>query len=230
MNKLKFHCLQHANFEGPAYIAEWVQQNGHDISYTKLYENQHFPSTGSFDVLIIMGGSMGANDEDKFHWIVSEKKFISEAIREKKKIIGICLGSQLLASTMGAKVYPNKEKEIGFFPISIANNHKIVEGFPKQVFVFQWHGDTFDLPQGAIHLASSEACVNQAFIKDGHILAIQFHMEVTEESIHEFIKLGKTELTSAPFIQMANEIKEGYRYIPTCHLLLDNLLENFLSL
>ena len=160
-----------------------------------------------------------------------EKKFIAKAIKHKKKIIGICLGSQLLASILGSRVYPNKEKEIGFFPINkVASNHPVLENFPDQPIVFHWHGDTFDLPKDAILLASSEICKNQAFIWNNQVLGLQFHIEVTESSIGELIKSGKSELIEAPFIQSASKIQEGYQYIPTCHILLESVIEKFLTL
>jgi GMP synthase-like glutamine amidotransferase len=230
MEKLKFHCIQHASFEGAAYLGEWILNNDHDLSYTRLFEEHSLPSVNSFDVLVIMGGPMSVNDTDKFKWLAKEKKFIHEAIHKKKKIIGICLGSQLLADVLGAKVFANHEKEIGFFAVQKATDHQVFVNFPIQSIIFQWHGDTFDLPKGATLLASSEACKNQAFIWNNQVLGLQFHIEVTEDSVLELIESGKDELVQATYIQQPEKIKEGFQFIPTCHIILDGLMEKFLSL
>jgi len=227
--KLQFHCLQHKAFEGPDKIGEWIINNEYSLSFTKFYLNEPLPQHSDYDVLIVMGGPMGVYDESKYPWLIEEKKFLKEAISKNKKILGVCLGSQLLANVLGAKVYPNKEKEIGFFPINkIQSQSTLLSNFPENFIVFQWHGDTFDLPAGAKLLASSDVCKNQAFAYGNNVLALQFHFEVTETSIDEFLIQGKNEIVEKPYIQSVDEIKKGYKFIPTCNLLLDELLQKFI--
>jgi GMP synthase-like glutamine amidotransferase len=227
---MRFHCLQHIEFEEPAYISDWVNQNGYSMSFTKFYLNEELPKHSNYDVLLIMGGPMGVNDEDIYPWLRKEKEFIKEAIDLNKKVVGICLGSQLLASAMGSKVYPNSEKEIGFFPIIKVSEHPVFNGFPESALVFHWHGDTFDLPKNAKLIFSSEVCTNQAFVYNNYVLGLQFHIEITEKLIESWLVEGNNEFGRSRYTQSKEEIIQGLKYIPTCNLLLDDLLTKFLSL
>lgn len=229
MQKLRIHCLQHAPHEGPGFIKQYIKKYGHTLSYTRFYKNENLPNQNSFDVLLIMGGPMGVYDESLYGWLKIEKRFIYESIECNKKIIGICLGSQLLVDVLGAMVYPNKEKEIGFFPIIKKSNNKLFNAFPDSSIVFHWHGDTFDLPKGAELLASSEACTNQAFLFNKNVLALQFHIEVTAQLIQGFLINSNNELLKKPYIQTKEEILSGFKYIAGCNLLLEELLKIFLN-
>ena len=230
MIKNHFHCLQHKPFEGPNKIGEWIINNGYTLTFTRFYLNEKLPLHNEYDTLIVMGGPMGVYDESQYTWLIEEKKFLKEAISLNKKILGVCLGSQLLADALGANVYPNKEKEIGFLSINkVQAKSTLLSNFPETSVVFQWHGDTFDLPVGAELLASSDVCKNQAFVYGGNVLALQFHFEVTEASIDEFLVQGKNELIEKPYIQNVDTIRNGYKYLPTCHLLLDELLQKFID-
>jgi GMP synthase-like glutamine amidotransferase len=227
---MRFHCLQHIEIEEPAYIKDWINQNGHSLTLTKFFENEELQLHSAYDILLIMGGPMGAYDEDIYPWLRKEKIFIKEAIGLNKKVIGICLGSQLLAAAIGSKVYPNKEKEIGFFPIKKVSNHKVFDGFPDSAMVFHWHGDTFDLPKNSQLIFSSEVCTNQAFICNDNVLGLQFHIEITEQLIQSWLIEGGDEFDKNDYTQSKESIIEGLKYIPTCNLLLDDLLTKFLSL
>jgi GMP synthase-like glutamine amidotransferase len=230
MSILRFHIIQHVAFEGPGYIAEWIEKQRYKLSYTHLYNNEALPLHTSYDVLIVMGGPMGVYDHDKYPWLILEKKFLSEAISLNKKILGICLGSQLLASVLGARVYANSEKEIGFLPVTrVSDQNAFFCHFPDATIVFHWHGDTFDLPPHAILLASSEACVNQAFVVNNTILGLQFHLEVTSESVHDLLHHGKHELIEKPYIQKESDIVDKLKYLPSCHMLLESILEQFVE-
>ena len=207
MNKLRIHTLIHVPFEGLGCIENWIQQKGHIVIFTKLYEEIIYPTSEEYDWLIVMGGPMSVYDEDIFPWLTEEKKFIRSAIDSGKTVIGICLGSQFIADVLGAKVYPNKIKEIGWLEISKTNNHPLTENFTNKTTVFQWHGDTFDIPADADQLFESDVCKNQAFIYDNRVLALQFHFEATPASIHEMLVHGAAELIPAATIQTADEIK-----------------------
>lgn len=113
---MKIHYLQHVPFELPEHISVWAKEKGHEITGTLLYENYYLPELSEFDLLVILGGPMGVDDEDKHPWLVLEKHFIKEAIQHRKLVIGICLGAQLIAEILGGKVYKNHYKEIGWFP------------------------------------------------------------------------------------------------------------------
>jgi GMP synthase-like glutamine amidotransferase len=173
---------------------------------------------------------MGAYEENIYPWLKKEKILIKEAIDLNKKVIGICLGSQLLASAMGSKVYQNSEKEIGFFPIIKVGEHPIFDGFPESAIVFHWHGDTFDLPKNSELIFSSDVCRNQAFVYNNNVLGLQFHIEITEKLIQNWLNEGNNEFGKSRYTQSKEEIIQGLKYIPTCNLLLDDLLTKFLSL
>ena len=132
---------------------------------------------------------MSANDDAKYPWLTAEKQFIKKAIDSDKIVIGVCLGAQLIAAALGAKVYRNKYKEIGWFDITPAKDAKktiLADCFAATQTAFHWHGDTFDLPNRAIHLASSDACKNQGYIIDGCVIGFQFHLETTVDSAKDF--------------------------------------------
>lgn len=229
----KVHYLQHVPFEGLGYIETWVREKGCDLSVTKLFEEHQFPDLKSFDLLIIMGGPMGVYEEDKYLWLAEEKFFIKKAIDAGKCVLGICLGSQLIAASLGAKVYPNLEKEIGWLPITFTDDiaqKELFDSKEKSLFVFQWHGDTFDLPQNAKLLASSNVCCNQAFLYNNNVLGLQFHFEVTEASCSEMLENGIEELVTAPYIQSANYIRTNMHYITLCNHIMNNLLNKLTNL
>lgn len=201
MKKIKIHCLQHVAFENLGCIENWIIEKEHQITYTKFFEETVFPETSDFDWLIILGGPMSVNDIEDFPWIIDEKNFIEKSIKASKTILGICLGSQLIASVLGSKVYSNLEKEIGWFPISKVGEENILFSKEDKLVVFHWHGETFDLPKDAKLLASSEACKNQAFQYKDTIFGLQFHLEATPESLAKMVTFGKEELINSKFIQ-----------------------------
>jgi GMP synthase-like glutamine amidotransferase len=206
---MRIHYFQHVPFEGLGNIEKWIKSNGHSLSATRFYENAALPKLTEIDWLIIMGGPMGAYEENIYRWLANEKKFIEQAMERGIKILGICLGAQLIAAVLGAKVYPNEHKEIGWFPLRLTAAgaaSPIFEGFPAEFTAFHWHGDTFDLPAGAVHLAASEACVHQAFLYNKNILALQFHLDVLKDDIAKWVQSGANELIEAPYIQKAGEM------------------------
>ena len=231
---MRIHLLQHVNFESGGFIENWIKENNHSLTVTRFFKSENLPPLNEIDWLIIMGGPMGVYDEDKYPWLKDEKQFIASAIKAGKTVLGICLGSQLIADALGAKIYPNKFKEIGWFPISLTDegrNNYFVNSIQDKQIVFHWHGDTFDLPEGAIHLAKSAGCLNQAFVSNEKVVGLQFHLEVTEKSLKDMIENGKNEIREAKYIQNENGIYEGTINCEKNNSLLNNLLnrlaENF---
>ncbi|PXV62179.1 GMP synthase-like glutamine amidotransferase [Dysgonomonas alginatilytica] len=227
-NNLRIHCLIHVSFEGIGHIESWAKKHNYHLSYTYLFEEVSFPSKDEFDMLIIMGGPMNIYEEELYPWLVPEKKFIREAIESDKTVIGFCLGSQLIADVLGGKITSNKDKEIGWFPIVLTDEAKNTPIFPNQDLdfsVFHWHGDTFSLPQNSVKLASSRGCGNQAFLYNERVVGLQFHLEVTPESLDEMIKNGKSELQDGKYIQSAQEMKNNTHFISQCNDLLENILD-----
>jgi len=225
---MRIHYFQHVPFEGLGYIENWALQNGHTLTATKFYENAALPGLSQLDWLIVMGGPMGVYDEDKFPWLKTEKAFIEQAIQANKTVIGICLGAQLIAAVLGAEVYPNKEKEIGWFEVSLtpAGRESLLYNDVAPTFkVFHWHGDTFSLPRHSEHLLESAACKNQAFLYGNRVLGLQFHLEATPATLKEMVAYGKNELTDGKYIQGAETILDGIKETEKTNLLLKQLLD-----
>jgi len=194
---MKIRVLQHVAHEGPAGIERWAASRGHTLEITRLDRGEPLPDVAAFDALVIMGGPMSANDEGLHPWIAPEKRLIQAAIQESRRILGVCLGSQMIASALGRRVFATPVPEIGWFPVRVraeaARSRTFAGVMLGSTFrPFHWHGETFDLPEGALHLAETDDCPNQAFeIEfDGGpsrggalVLALQFHMEATAASI-----------------------------------------------
>jgi len=212
---MRVHCFQHVPFEGPGSIADWLGSINADVGVTRFFESPVFPEVNDIDLLIVMGGPMSVNDESVFPWLIPEKAFIHSAIAANKAVIGICLGAQLIANALGAAVYANTEKEIGWFPINgidPGGNDSFL--FPDELRVFHWHGETFDLPDGAMCLASSDACQNQAFQLGERVIGLQFHLEMTPQSVRDIVHHCRAEIIASRYVQSAPEIlaAEGVAY------------------
>jgi GMP synthase-like glutamine amidotransferase len=221
--------FMHVPFEGLGCIEQWITKNNHSVTYTHFYENYKLPEISDIDWLIVMGGPMGVYDEAVHPWLSDEKAFIRKAIDAGKTVLGICLGSQLIAEVLGAKVYPNKQKEIGWFDVTLsetAKTNSVFFGFEDKFPVFHWHGDTFDLPQGSKHLISSEVCRNQAFLYNDKVLGLQFHFEVTAETLHGMVENGMSELIEDKTIQSANKILSTNEFIAANNLRMHQILDN----
>lgn len=204
---MQVHCLQHVPFEGLGSIEPWLGKAGCQISTTRWFEASALPQPGQLDLLVVMGGPMSVNDEDAFPWLAQEKRFIRNVIEAGKPILGICLGAQLIAAAAGARVYPNAVKEIGWFPVQgIASKASTAFRFPPSLRAFHWHGETFDLPRGAIRLARSPGCENQAFQIGSSIIGLQFHLETTPLSARQIIDNCRNELVRSQYVQSENEI------------------------
>ncbi len=202
---MNVQCFQHVPFESLGNIEEWIALRKHRLRMTRFFAGDGLPKADDVDFLIVMGGTMSANDEAIHPWLADEKKFIASAIRRGVKVLGICLGAQLIASVLGARVYPNACREIGWFPVRLTpagRGASFFDAFPDEFSVFHWHGDTFDLPPGALHLASSAGCRHQAFSYQSHVLALQFHLDVRRDDIAAWISNGAEDLKhNGPYIQ-----------------------------
>ena len=227
--QIRIHYLQHVPFEGPGCIKEWTEKKNHQLSVTRLYEEEVPPALSEIDWLIIMGGPMGIYDDQEYPWLTDEKRYLRKAVEKNKVIIGICLGAQLLANALGARVNPGKNKEIGWFPISKTETGKasiLFDVMPDQITVFHWHGDQFDIPPECLHLVKSEACPNQAFQYKDRIIGLQFHLEATADSIRGMIEHAGSELTgTSSFIQSQKTIFEGLNYCQQGNEIMFSLLD-----
>ncbi|MFN8628404.1 MAG: type 1 glutamine amidotransferase [Candidatus Binatia bacterium] len=203
---MRIHYLQHVAFEGPGSIAAWAQRAGHQLTATRFHEAEHLPALEAVDWLVVMGGPMSVHDERAHPWLLQEKRFIEAAIAAGKTVLGICLGAQLIAQVLGARVYPNPVKEIGWFPVERtpqATATSVGAVLPARFEAFHWHGETFDLPADAVHLARSEACAQQAFVYRERVVALQFHLETTRTGVEDLSARCAAEIHPGPFVQPA---------------------------
>jgi GMP synthase-like glutamine amidotransferase len=201
---LRIEILQHVAFEGLGSMETWFRPRGHSLKYTRLYAGESPGGAAAqeppADWLIVMGGPMGVHDEAEFSWLAAEKRAIEAALKRGAALLGVCLGAQLLAHVLGAQVTRNPEKEIGWFPVDLAPEAAGAwpgKVFPSHFTPFHWHGDTFGIPAGAIPLASSAACRQQGFLYRENALGLQFHPEITADSLAGLLRHCGDELAIA---------------------------------
>ena len=207
---MKVHVLQHVPSEGLGSIQSWLEKRGATVTCTCFFESSALPVAGEQDLVIALGGPMSVNDEEILPWLRVEKEFIREAMDSGKAVLGICLGSQLIANALGASVQANPCKEIGWFPVTATQPAQDTFHFPAVANVFHWHGETFELPAGAVHLARSAACENQGFQYGRRVIGLQFHLETTPDSARAFVEEDNgEELVDAPYIQTAQQILDA---------------------
>jgi GMP synthase (glutamine-hydrolysing) len=231
MPGLRIHYFQHLLHEDLGSIENWVKMNGHTITCTRFFADDPIPSLDDIDWLIVMGGAMGVYDDDKFPWLRDEWAFIRRAIDAGKTVMGICLGAQLIAHALNARVYPGPAKEIGWLPVSktvAGRDSLLLADMPDPFVVFQWHGDTFDLPEGAQWLAGSDAVAHQAFSYDDRVLALQFHLEATAKSVEDFLREDGDhgEIAAGGLhVQSKDQIRAGMHNAETTNRVMTALLD-----
>lgn len=223
---MRAHVLQHVPFEGLGSIGAWLSARRADVSYTRFFENPSLPAVGDIDLLIAMGGPMSVNDEEQLPWLRAEKRFVAQAVAQGKPVLGICLGAQLIANALGARVYPGPHKEIGWFPVTAEPRDEKTFAFPAELRAFHWHGETFDLPSGAVRLARSAACANQAFQVGERAIGLQFHLETTPASADAIIAHCRDELVAGPYVQTEEALRATP---PPSYAAVNALMENLLD-
>jgi GMP synthase (glutamine-hydrolysing) len=174
--------LQHIACEPPGAYEDVLNERGVTIHRVELDEGDALPDWRTFDAIVAMGGPMGALDDEEHPWLENEKRLIGDAVRSGLPFWGVCLGVQLLAASLGARVYPGPAPEVGLLPVLLTDEARadpVFAGMPRELLRLQWHGDTFDLPDGAARLAGSPAYPNQAFRVGTAAYGVQFHLEVS---------------------------------------------------
>ncbi len=192
--------IKNITSEGPGTIEDFLTKEEIPFSIIELGSGQTPPPLEGFNSLVVMGGPMGVYELERYPHLVIESRIIREAINRDMRVLGICLGSQIIAHCLGAEVYPGPEKEIGWYHVNLTGDglkdplmrrlaiHPKVGDFWRKFKVFHWHGDTFDLPLGAVLLASSELYKNQVFRYGDNVYGFQFHMEVTKDMLTEWFQ------------------------------------------
>jgi GMP synthase-like glutamine amidotransferase len=193
--------FQHTPEEKPGTLEQWLESARFPFHVHHYYQAEEAPTAAAYDWLIILGGPMNVNDEEKHPWLAKEKEFLRTWIASGKPVLGICLGGQLLAQALGGKVDKNEVREIGFHAVErTGRDHAALRRWPQALSVFQWHEDRFSLPEGAQSLLTSPVCAHQAFAKGDRLLGLQFHPESTAEWIHGNYE-GFTPKENEPHVQ-----------------------------
>ncbi|MDH4560821.1 type 1 glutamine amidotransferase [Pseudomonas sp. BN411] len=226
---MRVAILQHAPFEGPGRISQWLDLRAAKVQVFNLYADARLPKPDDFDLLIVMGGPMSVHDEEALPWLKAEKKLIRKSLGAGKRILGICLGGQLLAQALGAEVRKG-EAEIGWWSMEKrpeADRSPLGRMLPQRLLAMHWHGETFDLPAGAIPLYGSAACANQGFVWKERAIGLQCHLEGTPESIEAMLDAYAADLELSGSVEDAAAIRDGFPHCsalaPTLFRLLDYL-------
>ncbi len=212
--------LQHEPHEGLGAWDPLFKSQGRRVVFRNLFAGEKVPleeELCEWEGIVLMGGAMSANDENKLDFIRDELKMIPQAIELKIPLLGVCLGSQLIAKALGAKISRGTQKEIGWHPLQLGiscSKDNLFGGLSGPVMMFQWHGETFELPSGSIHLAKSALYPNQAFRYADRIYGLQFHCEMTDSMIREWVKVGEKELEECK-ISGDKILEESLKYLPT---------------
>ncbi len=227
---MRIRVLQHAAFEGPGCIADWVRRGGHALATTHLHRGERLPPASAWDGLVVLGGPMGVHEEDRHAWLAAEKRYLEHALAQQRPVLGICLGAQLLAHVLGAKVFRNAWPEVGWFPVertAEAAEARHGAALPARFEALHWHGDAFDTPPGALHLARSAACACQAFARGERVLGLQFHLETSRAGAEALVRHDPGALSPGPFVQPASEILAQPERFERAHQHMDALLDTF---
>lgn len=235
---LRLHGIRHESFEREAEIAAWAESRGHGLSHTDLWRGESLPELSSFDWLLVLGGPMGVYDEDAHPWLAGEKRFLRACVDAGKRLLGVCLGAQLLSVVLGGQVTKNRCREIGWFEVQAtpqAAQSRAFAGLPPRFEAFHWHGDTFSIPEGALWTAKSEACAHQAFEAcAGRVVGLQFHLEANAESLREIAEHCADEIIldpqKQPCIQPVSAMLERPERLLALRGLLDRILDNMAAL
>ena len=224
--------FQHDPFEDLGFFSEVLEKQRTAYRVLRLFHGE-MPAEDweRIGALIILGGPMSVNDEEEYPFLRWEKRIIRAAIDEAVPVVGICLGAQLIAVTLGTMVYHGRVKEIGWSPISITPHGQVdsLLGYlPENATVFQWHGDGFELPSGAIRLASSVNYKNQAFRVGKNVYALQFHLEVTPPMIARWIDERSKDLAQAPYILPDKILADTQNYAPILKYYGERFLSEFI--
>lgn len=218
---MRVAILQHEPNEWVGSMQAWFEDRSYSLHTCMIYLGDLLPKVDDFDWLIIMGGGMSVYQEEKYPWLVAEKQLIRDAITEGKKVLGICLGGQLIASAMGAEVYSNDQQEIGWHEVIKTN--PIATWCPDAFKPLSWHGDRFDLPDGATGFAASKVTPNQGFCLSDKVWALQFHLEAIANSVPDFYAVTGT-MPEGDYVQTIERMIED-NYVAESQRVMHALLD-----
>jgi GMP synthase-like glutamine amidotransferase len=225
---VKISVLQHADYEGPGEIAVWAASRGHAVNVQHLYRGDPLPSLDDFDLLVVMGGEMNIYHYRDWPWLKPESAFIKKVLNQGKRVVGICLGAQLIADALGGQVVQNTQIELGWLPVTWTKEARAAfPVLPATSTVLHWHGDTFHLPAGATRLAANEACPEQGFLIANKCLGLQFHMEVDPGLVKQYVS-SQGEWPAGAYVQTPDQVlSEAGSHCAVNRLLLHGMLDQF---
>ncbi len=222
-------CIKHADFEGPGYFETIFKTLGYHFVTINAFDTNAFSNPPNAAVLLIMGGPMSVNDTEKLPWLNHETAFVTRAIHSGTKVIGVCLGAQLIAKCTGGEVFRGPAKEIGWWPITFTA-HSVLAEPHTELMAYHWHGETFSLPENAILEASTPEVPHQIFRIGPNVLALQCHLETTFDSITGFVTHCGNELVPAPKIQSADTMyRLAPKYLAAMHTALEKMVVAFVK-
>mgnify|MGYP000250476854 CR=1 FL=1 len=219
---MKIIAIKNAKKEPLEFIEDILEEKDIDYEYVEIYETNEVDKTGTH--YIILGGPMGVYESNKYPFLNIEMDLIRECFKEDKPLLGICLGAQLIAGAFGKRVYPFK-KEIGWYNIYKSRDDWFNSNLPQKMIVFQWHGDTFDLPENSMLLFEGKEVKNQEF-RIGKVIGLQFHLEVKKETVEKWINAEKT-LSKEEKEKIINQTE---KYIEELHKNCRIMVDSFLNL
>jgi GMP synthase-like glutamine amidotransferase len=231
---MRIHCIEHVAYEGPGTIAWWASDRGHVLT-AGLARDGDLPPLAEVDLLVVMGGPMGALDDASYPWLADEKRYIADAAHSGTRVLCVCLGAQILAVALGGSVRRMPEREIGWYPVTLSaagRSSRVFGGWPDTFVAGHWHGDTFELPEGVMSAASSDACANQAFeTAGGRVVGLQFHLEWAREDLDGLIApFGEQLAEGGTHVATARELTADPVRFDTTRTLLFDLLDRMEAL
>ncbi len=209
---MKILVIQHSAADSPATASDTIDRYGDQVQTIRIDKGEAIPDSVDADVLMTFGGAISLAGPIHPPWVAHEQALIREYVGHGRRVLGICLGSQMVASALGGRVRRNAEPEIGWHTIEQMGELKspvVAETFPQQMTVLQWHQDTFEIPPGATHLFRSQACENQGFTIDDRVFAFQFHLEASPRTVDIFLAVSDLAKQPRPFVQSEPEIIRG---------------------
>lgn len=229
---MRIGYLQHVPFEGLGAIAGWAAARGHETAAVRLFAGEPPPEPADFGMLVVLGGPMNVDDDDRYPFLTPEKRALGRALDAGTPVVGVCLGAQLLARVLGANVVRSPHEEIGWFPVRLTEaggRSPLFAGVPTEFETFHWHGDAFETPAGAELLATSDGCPAQAFVAGNRVLGLQFHPEATPEAVASMVEHEGADLDRAglPFVQPRETVLAPDRPYALNTRVLTTILDNF---
>jgi|UPI000360F61E GMP synthase (glutamine-hydrolysing) len=224
---IAIHVVQHAAFEGAAAIETALADHpDFSFTFTHLYAGESLPERcDDLGLILLMGGPMSVHDEALYPWLKQEKQWLKQAVADGRRIVGVCLGAQLMAEVLGGAVTTNRHKEIGWFPVTrVTDEAPWSQLLPSSMLAFHWHGEGFSLPAGAQCLLRSEACAHQAFIWHPQVLALQCHLEMTADTIAALCHHCRDDLVAGSWVQQPEAMQVSHEQFAVAQSLMVGLI------